>query len=233
MLVIEPRSDGILDPDAVISLTHELKCPLTCIMGYTHVLLSGKGTLAEEQEREHLLTILRMTQRMKRLIDDVLECAQREHEGLALQVEVFPLDDLMHEVVTMLTPVAQEHGIRIHRERAPRVYVRGDRDRIAEVFLNLLGNAVRFTPRGGVVRIETEADSQREIVRVIDEGNGVDPDCLPNLFHRFSKVDRRKGGTGLGLYLTRRILEAHGQSILCTSEPGRGATFTFTLPTVR
>ncbi len=216
----------------VADVAHELRTPLTVIQGNLQAILDGVYPL----EVREIATIYDETRLLSRLIDDLRELAQAEAGQLDLKREPVHIADLAQATVSSFAPVADEQQITLTAEippDLPQVYV--DPDRIHQVLRNLLSNALRHTPPGGQIRITAQAGPTGFVtVRVQDTGSGIAPEDIPYVFERFWRADRSRardsGGAGLGLAIARHLVEAHGGKIGVESQPGRGATFWFTLP---
>jgi signal transduction histidine kinase len=167
---------------------------------------------------------------MDRLIRDLLDLSASDAGKLRVDMRSERLEPVLEEALVLFTTVAGEREISLGTGGVPLGReVRCDRERVLQVLSNLVGNAVRFAPRGGHVRIEV-ASSEREVaIAVRDDGPGIPPEDLPHVFDRYWRRDSRRG-TGLGLAIARGIVEAHGGRIHVESAVGRGSTFTFTLP---
>jgi signal transduction histidine kinase len=215
------------------NVSHELQTPLVSIRGYTEMMLKGRlGPTTEEQERG-LQVALRSVDRLIALIDGLLAFVRAEKESAPLRIEVFSLKALVEEVLHLIKEQAGEKGIAIStRFPSGDLAVKADRARIAQVFINLLGNAVKYNRDGGSVDVEA-ARGQRSTARVEirDTGIGIPRDALDKIFERFYRGGVGDGeGSGLGLAITKDILRLHGCMIRADSEPGKGSTFSFTLP---
>ena len=212
-------------------VSHDLRNPLGVIT-MTSSLLAPLLTPLSGRARHHLETLNRSALRMERLIHDLLDFAAIEGRAFRLNPVAHPLAQLLEQAAD-LGPLAQERGIELALLPPPReVEVRCDADRVHQVFSNLVGNAVRYTPSGGTITIAAEVREHQVELSVADTGSGIAPDLLPVLFDRFQRPTTRTpgSGVGLGLSITRGIVEAHGGTVRVASEVGRGTTFTFTLP---
>ena len=164
------------------------------------------------------------------MVEELLEAESMALGRLRLPTKPGDLRDVAREAVDMVAPLVSAQGVSLEATLPEEpVEASFDRDRILQVFSNLLGNAVKFTPKGGKVRLEIEK-SDRLRVTVSDTGPGIPADQHDRVFRRFTQVRPAPGGVGLGLYIARRIVEAHGGEIGVNSRPGRGSTFFFTLP---
>jgi PAS domain S-box-containing protein len=214
-------------------VSHELRTPLTAIRGSLGLLASGKlGTLAERGQRMLEIAALN-TDRLVRLINDLLDIEKIESGRVTLDRRAADAAALVQEAVDVMRPMAESHGVVIESDcEDARLWV--DPDRVQQVLTNLLSNAIKFSPAGGVVTVETVTGSDDVEFRVRDRGRGIPADKLETVFERFQQVDssdsREKGGTGLGLPIARSIVQQHGGSIRIESRWGAGSTIVFTLP---
>ncbi|WP_257462734.1 sensor histidine kinase [Archangium lipolyticum] len=216
---------------AVVS--HDLKNPLGSISLTVQLLrrLIPEGEVGERM-RNHTGTIERSVQRMDRLIRDLLDMASLEAGRLKLDLGQYAVDDLVREGLVLLEPLAIQKRIEL-RTWLPRERCRVscDRDRLFQVLSNLVGNALKFTPEGGRVTVEVECGEEFVRFCVRDTGPGISAEALPHLFQPFWQAEGTgKKGTGLGLFITRGLVQAHGGSVGVESEEGQGSTFSFTLP---
>ena len=212
-------------------VVHDLRNPLTAIKATSDALQSNPGL--DAQHRHRLKIIDRSVSRMESLIRDLVDAAQGEHGTLLMMIEKEDALSIVDEAIELQTPVARERGVSLEASGLDgTLFVNGDRHRLLQVLGNLLGNALRFTPEGGriTVRIDTEAPDRDRVVRFVvdDTGTGIKPEQLPHVFEEYWKGDAK--GTGLGLYIAQSIVRAHGGEIGVKSEPGRGASFFFTIP---
>jgi PAS domain S-box-containing protein len=211
--------------DFVAMVGHDLASPLTVLRARTQLMLR-RGRFDEES----LAAILEQTSRMDRLISDLRALAQVEGGGLSLQLADVDLIALGQQAVERARALTGAHHIRCDAPEVP-IVVTGDEDRLGQVFDNLLGNAIKYSASGAeiVVRVEMTGDDAH--LSVTDQGPGIPADALPQLFERFYRGPHASaGGLGLGLYICRMLITAHGGRIWATSEPGVGSTFTIALP---
>jgi PAS domain S-box-containing protein len=216
-------------------VSHELRTPLTSIRGSLGLLAGGAvGPLPTGAERMVRIA-LDNSDRLTRLINDILDMERIESGALPMEFAVRDCADLVSTTVTALRPVADDAGVVLVAGPA-QGRVHADADRIVQALTNLVGNAVKFSPRGGRVTVSAELGDSHVTFRVEDEGRGVPADKLESIFGRFQQVDstdsREKGGTGLGLAITKAIVDRHGGRIWAESELGKGSVFRFTLPPV-
>jgi signal transduction histidine kinase len=209
-------------------VTHELRTPLTVIQGNLEGLLDG----VYPRDDSHLAPILEETRVLSRLIDDLRTLSLADAGALKLQKEPTDLVALVNEAVASFRAQAESAGVEL-RSTAPTDLpaVEIDPARIREVLENLISNALRFTPRGGEIRVECSVNSGSHSVLVLvgDSGAGIPPDDLPHIFDRFFKSHNSRG-MGLGLAIAKNLVFAHGGEIFARSEAGRGTTIQFSLP---
>ncbi len=218
------------------SMSHELRTPLNGIIGFSELLVDEKAGVLNGKQKDFLGDILGSARHLLGIINDVLDLSKIEAGKMEVFPESFDVPRAVEEVRTVLARAAELKRIAIEVRVAPEVRMAVlDPQRFRQVLLNLLSNAVKFTGEGGGVRVEVSPAAQGMLcVRVRDTGVGIRPEDLGRLFVEFQQLDagtaRRHEGTGLGLALTRRLVEIQGGSISVESEPGRGSTFTVTLP---
>jgi GAF domain-containing protein len=226
------QADKIKD-ELVQNVSHELRTPLTFVKGYVEMLRSGDMGPLNEQQHECLSIISEKTSIVARLVADIMLLQQIEHG--TLQIEDVDLVDVARRAIQIHQVAAMVANITLHEVMPGSVpVIHADRDRLNQVFDNLLGNAIKFSPAGGDITIQVTDIGNAIQASVSDTGIGIPPDRLELVFERFYQVDgstsRRFGGAGLGLAIVKRIVEAHGGRIWATSGVNQGSTFTFTLP---
>ena len=215
--------------DLVANVSHELRTPLTSITGFAQAILEGAAA-TPEAVRQAAEVIHQEAQRMRRLVEGLLDLARLE-AGLAAMIRTrLDLSTLVAAAVTRFAPRAREAGVTMEVSAPGPLPILGDTDRLAQVFDNLLENALRHTPAGGRVRLETGADGSAAVCRVWDSGEGIPNDALPHVFERFYRADREGKGAGLGLAICKDIIEAHRGTIGALNGPQGGAVFTVRLP---
>jgi len=225
-----------LKSEFLANMSHELRTPLNGIIGFSEVLIDEKAGPLGSRQKEYLNDILNSGRHLLQLINDVLDLSKVEAGKMDLFPETFALPAAVAEVCSVLTPLAKKKNIPIRSEIAPAAaQVTLDQQKFKQVLYNLLSNAVKFTDEGGRVDIVASAqDSSGLRLEVRDSGVGIKADDFSKLFVEFQQLDsgvsRRHQGTGLGLALTKKIVELQKGTITVESEPGRGSTFTVTLP---
>jgi signal transduction histidine kinase len=215
-------------------VAHDLKNPLGAIvLAASAMERRADATELGESTRRYAEHILQAADRMARLTRDLLDAASIEAGRLSLSPRAgVDLGVLVDEAIALQAPYADKKAIAMRREIVGGAMVVADRDRIAQVLANLASNAVKFTPDGGEVRVTIETLGDAVTVRVADSGPGISPDQLGRLFDRFEPGEHERSETGLGLYIARGIVEAHGAALDVATELGRGTTFSFSLRAV-
>ncbi|HEY6007799.1 MAG TPA: heavy metal sensor histidine kinase [Geobacteraceae bacterium] len=216
-------------------VSHELRTPLTILRGGTEVGL--KWAKEPEEFRELFRSNLEEIHRMTEIIEYLLDQSRADEGVLPLHLEELDLRDTINDLVQQLRLLSDDKGVSLVFEGDKSVCVRGDRLRLRQMFLNLLDNALKYTPAGGAIRVQLDCDASQAWVAVIDTGPGIAAEHLPYLFDRFYRVDkarnREHGGSGLGLALVRAFAEAHGGKVDVMSEVGKGSVFTVHLPLLK
>lgn len=216
--------------DFVANVSHELKTPITSIKGFAETLLDG--AMHDAQTLEYFLTIiLKESERLQHLIQDLLDLSKIEQQGFTLNVSVVNLHEVLKEVIVMLEAKANDKQITIEwTSNTPLCYMYGDLHRLKQIFINLISNAITYTPAGGRVTVYVEKDDKEVRVHISDTGIGIEQKEIPRIFERFYRVDkarsRNSGGTGLGLAIVKHLVEAHHGTISVKSKVGVGTTFT-------
>ena len=217
------------------TVSHELRTPLTSIAGAIGLLNGGAGGPLPEAARNLVAIADKNAQRLRVLIDDLLDMEKLLAGKLPFAFEDLELHPLLEQALNEHQPFADTHGVRLTlADRADHARVHTDPDRFQQVLSNLLSNAVKFSPEGGEVLVTATTVAQAVRIEVRDRGPGIDPEFHPLVFQRFTQADasdtRRRGGTGLGLAITRELVEQMHGCIGFDSTPGNGATFWFELP---
>jgi two-component system phosphate regulon sensor histidine kinase PhoR len=218
--------------DFVANVSHELRTPLAAIKSVVETLLGGAMD-ERKTAREFLSQADAEVDRLVQLVEELLELSRIESGEAPLAREPVQMSEVLKAAVDRLAPQANRQGLALTLEVPPDLPpVMGDAERLERVAINLLHNAIKFTPIGGSIRVSAAAVGESVTVTVSDTGVGIDPEDLPRVFERFYKADRsREGrGTGLGLAVVKHTVEAHGGTVAVESEPGRGSTFSFSIP---
>lgn len=232
--ITEVRRAEAVRRDFVANVSHELRTPLAAIKSVIETLDSGA---LEEPDvaRDFLERADREVDRLVRMVEDLLDLSSIESGEVPMQEQPVDIGNVVRDAVSRLEPVATKQGLELTvriEDALPGVL--GDAEHLERVLVNLVQNAIKFTPPGGRVEVSVTASRDVLVVQVSDTGEGIFSEDLGRVFERFYKADRSRvsAGTGLGLAVAKHTIEAHGGSIKAESEPGKGATFTFTLPAV-
>jgi signal transduction histidine kinase len=216
------------------NMSHELRTPLNAIIGFSQVLRQQLFGEVNPKQEEYLDDILSSGNHLLSLINDVLDLSKVEAGQIELEVNPFSLREALERGAVMLRERASKEGVRLSLELAPDVdVVDGDERRVRQIVFNLLSNAVKFTPAGGSVVVATARAGGEAQVSVTDTGPGIAPEDQERIFDEFQQTEvgvEQHEGTGLGLALSKRLVELHGGRIWVESELGRGSRFVFTLP---
>lgn len=218
--------------DFVANVSHELRTPITSIKGFAETMLDDE---LDKQLEQHFLSIIhKESHRLQLLIQDLLDLSKLEKADFHLNYQTIHVDSLIRESVEMTKVQAKEKSIALTIAGENELVLSADYDRLKQVILNLIYNAINYTPNGGKVTVAAYNSSGYIKIEVSDTGMGIAPEALPRIFERFYRVDkarsRNTGGTGLGLSITKHIVEAHDGQIFVDSVVDQGSTFTIMLP---
>ena len=226
-----------LKDEFLANTSHELRTPLNGIIGITESLQDGAYGAYPDEIRKPLSLVVQSAKNLTALVNSILDYSKLKSGTEELTVSAFDIYDVIQVAVELTGQIAKRKSIEIvvHRDpKTPKVF--GDKDKIRQVLLNLIGNAIKFTPEGKI-EIYTATDKKHLRVFVKDTGIGIRKEDLSNLFIAFRQIDgsstREFGGTGLGLTITRKLIELHGGKVEAQSEYGKGSVFSFTIPTER
>lgn len=219
----------------ISSVSHELRTPLASIMGYAEFLEDEISGALNPDQQAFVRQISEGARRLQLLMDDLLDFARFDSGAFRIHPREADLAEKVMEIVDSLQPLAHEAGLRLEPKLPGTALPLGfDPERIGQVLLNLLGNAIKFTPRGGQIDVRVLPGPAEVRIEVQDSGIGIAEANLPKLFQKFFQIDpsttREKGGAGLGLSISKALIEAHGGGIGVESQLGSGSTFWFTLP---
>ncbi len=218
--------------DFVANVSHELRTPIAAILGYAETLQSG--ALADTVHGPQMVDIIhRQSERLSELVSDLLELSRLDAKERPLSVAAVAVSEVVARAAEAVEPRATAKHISITHHVAPALAARADAKALEQVLVNLLDNAVKYTPEGGSVELTARQEAMRVEVSVRDTGLGIEAKHLPRLFERFYRVDRGRsrdmGGTGLGLSIVRHLVSAMGGDVRVQSQLGLGSTFTVTL----
>lgn len=231
--VTEVRRLERMRSEFVANVSHELKTPVTSVKGFAETLLDG-AIDDPEAARDFLEIIYKESERLDRLIKDLLYLSQIEHQQLPLQVVKFNLNSVVHNVMEALKNQIENKKQQIDIVNKGVVWLEGDRDKIEQIIMNLLSNAISYTPEAGKITMKLWEEKEKVYFQISDTGIGISQKDIPRIFERFYRVDkarsRSSGGTGLGLAIVKHLIESHRGMITVDSMEGVGTTFTVTLP---
>ncbi|MFC4102174.1 sensor histidine kinase [Paenibacillus xanthanilyticus] len=220
-----------LKNDFISSISHELRTPLTSIKGWSETLVSGDPTDVEEV-RMGLKIIDRETERLSGLVEDLLDFSKLYAKNIVLHPE--PLDMLapVRETVRQFVARSQRESVQLSADYGADgpLLVMADANRLKQVLINVLDNALKFTPKGGTVAITVSREAEKAVVRIADSGVGIAADDLPHVTEKFYKGESQRAGSGLGLAICKEIIELHGGALEIASVPGEGTMVTLRLP---
>lgn len=218
----------------VANVSHELRTPLTAIKGYLETVLDETG-LESDTHRRFLEIANSHAERMGRLIDDLLNLSDIETGKVVLDPMPISLGTFVHDVSAIFEKDAAKKDVKLVNQVPPDLSVQADRDRLSQILVNLVDNAVKYTPKGGTVSfLAAKTDDHQIRIAIRDTGQGIPPNDLPRVTERFYRVDkarsREEGGTGLGLAIVKHLVQLHGGTLHIESEYGKGTTIEFLLP---
>ncbi|HTQ58470.1 MAG TPA: ATP-binding protein [Bryobacteraceae bacterium] len=223
-----------LKNEFLASMSHELRTPLNAIIGFSSLLAEESAGPLNAEQQTYVAHVARASRHLLDLINDILDLSKIEAGRLELARELFPLDDALNEVLYTVRPLARDKGVRLITGRSAGSQIFADRIRFKQILYNLLSNAIKFTPTTGEVRLDATATPELWTIAVTDTGIGIPREELDAIFQKFHQVGSgTKGireGAGLGLAITKRLVEQHGGEIRAYSEPGLGSRFVVTLP---
>ena len=216
------------------NMSHELRTPLNAIIGFSEVLSEGMFGEINEKQTEYLKDILESGQHLLSLINDILDLSKIEAGRMELELADFDLPSAIENALILVRERASRRGITLERTIDERLeMIRADERKVKQVLLNLLSNALKFTPEGGRIDVSARLHDDSAEISVTDTGVGIAPEDQEAVFEEFRQVGtaaKKVEGTGLGLALARKFIELHGGRIWVRSQVGVGSTFTFTLP---
>lgn len=224
----------MLRREFVANVSHELRSPLSLLQGYVEALVDGLAE-DEEERNKYLNILLDETLRLRRLVNDLLDLTQLETGNMNIRIEEVSIEDLVNRVTTRIEPLFNEQNKHLQvfvQDNLPLIL--GDEDKLQQVLVNLLDNAIKYTPVKSLVEVSAVLDNDRVRISVKDSGPGIPEDELEHVWERFYKVDKARtresvGGTGLGLAIVKNIVQAHGAEVAVSSKPGEGSIFTVSI----
>jgi signal transduction histidine kinase len=220
-----------LRQDFIANVSHEIQSPLTSISGFAELLRNKDITV---EERTHYIDIIEAeSKRLSNLSDNLLKLSSLDADATPLSLSKFRLDKQIQSSILMLEPQWSDKNLDISLELEP-INILGDENLMAQVWINLLHNSIKFTPDGGTINIILSTEELEVVCRIADNGMGISEEDKLHIFERFYKVDKARdrnlGGNGLGLSLVKKIVELHKGSIHVESEVGKGTVFRINLP---
>ena len=224
-----------LKSDFVSTVSHELRTPLATMKEFASIIADEIPGKLNDEQKEYVSIIKGNIDRLTRLINDLLDISKIESGKMELKKRLVNIIELTEDVVLILRPKSDGKNISLKtsfQKPMPQIYI--DPDKIIQVFTNLIGNAIKFTPNNGEIVVELIDKPEEVECRVTDTGAGILPENLENVFKRFQQFNREAGagakGTGLGLAITKELVNAHNGEVWVESQPGKGTKFAFTLP---
>lgn len=226
-----------LKDEFVFIISHELKLPITAVKGYLDTIFSQYGSSLDSEAKELLQMTELNSERLNKLLNDLMDISRIEQGSLQIKLSDVSLQPLINEVLSNLLLDARKKKISLTQEGDLDTGVKADPDRLKEILTNLVGNAVKYTPDGGRVVVKVKKESGLAQVSVVDNGGGISEEDQKHLFEKFYRVEneqtRTVKGSGLGLFITKQLVEKMGGQIGISSKAGAGSTFYFTLPRYR
>jgi len=219
--------------DFIANVSHELRTPMTSINGFIEGILDG--TIPEDKQKYYLNIVKEEVKRLYRLVSDLLDIARMESGETKVNLTAFDICEVIRLSVIQLQQFIEDKNINFRANlEQESMHVYADRDAIQRVMINLIHNAIKFTPEGGSISVSVRDIKGKAEITVSDTGQGIPAEDLPFVFERFHKADKSRGkdktGVGLGLYIVKNIIKAHNENITVESEYGKGTTFSFSLP---
>ncbi|WP_177165261.1 sensor histidine kinase [Methanococcoides vulcani] len=231
----ELKSLDVMKNEFLSNISHELKTPLVSIKGYGELVFDGTLGSLNEQQRKAVNVVLRNSERLRRLIESLLFISGLESITIQYQIEKVRIAEIIDDVVNDVNLQIKEKYLKIEKCVPDNLtLIDGDKTRLSDMLTNLIDNAIKFTPSGGIIVLKAYEEEKYLHIELKDTGIGIPKELIPNLFQRFYQIDasikRRYGGTGVGLYICKSIVEAHKGDIWIESEEGKGTTVHIRLP---
>ncbi|WP_234407663.1 ATP-binding protein [Pseudomonas bohemica] len=229
------EKDAVQARDELVAVvSHDLRSPLTAIVmqcGMMQRLVTADASPASKRLHLAINTLQRATARMTNLLEDLLDTSKIEAGRYSISPHPVEISQLFEDAWSLLTPLALNKSIDLTFSTEPTLKIMADPERMFQVLSNLVGNAIKFTPREGRISVIAVAEGDVALISVADSGAGIAPDQLPHVFERYWRIrEGNPSGTGLGLYISQGIVRAHGGELTASSEPGEGSVFRFTVP---
>lgn len=217
------------------NVSHELKTPLTCIEGYSQILSDETLGSVNEEQRKSVDTIIRNSERLRRLVDSLLYISRMQAGTIEYTFGPVRIAEIADHVVTDMIPRFREKDLTIEKHIPSSLpSIKGDKDKLTDLLVYLVDNSIKFTPSGGTITLAAREEDNNLHITVEDTGIGIPKELIPNLFRRFYQIDastrRKYGGTGVGLYISKSIVESHKGKIWLESVEGAGTTVHVVLP---
>lgn len=221
--------------ELIANVSHDLRSPLATIQGYLETIMIKKDSLSPEERQQYMDIVLKNTRSLSNLVGELFELSKLDAHQIEPHCEALSVAELVQDVVMQFKPKAEKYNVTLEAVLPDRLALAyADIGLVERAISNLIDNAIRYTPAGGLVQIVTDNEDDGVGVRIVDTGYGIPEDDLPHIFERFYRVDksraRDRGGAGLGLAITKKILELHGSTLSVQSVVDKGTTFSFALP---
>ena len=235
LLNVELQKAIRVKSDFLTNISHELRTPLTAVMGYCDIFLEKKIGEMNEQQLKFMTAIQKNSKSLLAQINNLLDLSKLEAGKLAISEKDFDFSRLVSEATVSVEPMASKKNISITASLDPAVQtIFGDPDRMEQILINLLDNAIKFTDYGGKITVSSKDLGEKVSISVEDSGIGIKPEDHETIFEKFKQVEsilsRRYPGSGIGLAIVKSLVEAHGGNIQVESTPGKGSKFTITIP---
>ena len=231
-MVLSLEETEHLRRDFVANVSHELRTPITSIRGFVEAIMDG--TINKEEHDKYLDIIHQETLRLSKLIYDLLDLSSMKSQNQTWDLNEIDVYELVDRLLVKIKPITQRNQVSINKQLPVQLPgMLGNEDRIEQVLLNLLDNAIRYSPPGGMITIQAESKGDYITLSITDQGSGIPPEDVEHIWERFHRVDKSRsrslGGTGLGLAIVKEIVDLHGGKISVQSEVGKGSTFSFSI----
>ncbi len=231
----ELKSLDMMKDEFLSNVTHELKTPITSIKGYSELMVNGKLGELTKKQKNALDAVIRNSERLNRLIDSLVYLTLVRIGKVKYNFGQVQIGQIIDNAVWDISPLVEKKGLTIEKNIPPSLpSINGDEDKITEVLINLIENAIKFTPSGGRITVAVDVENDNLHITVSDTGIGIPPEYIKSMFQEFYQVDTsttsNNSGTGLGLFISKSIIEAHNGNIWAESEVGMGTTIHLILP---